>query len=153
MDSGVDTPREMSVKEITAETDTREILDHARQQGIERNFDDVFICDIDSHHVETESWGELAEYIEDEVMRFQALDHLKNRTGSPPYGLNGDLGLRYQDVGGRIIHQGKRGEKVDDKSVHRDVVMAQRAYETNTRTIRTIDQSMNQQVIQGYQPR
>ena len=53
MDSGVDTPREMSIKEITAETDTREILDHARQQGIERNFDDVFICDIDSHHVET----------------------------------------------------------------------------------------------------
>lgn len=130
MDSGVETPREMSVKEITAETDTRDILDHARKQGVERNFDDVFICDIDSHHVETESWGELAEYIEDEVMRFQALDHLKNRTGSPPYGLNGDLGLRFQDVGGRIIHQGKRGEKVDDKSVHRDVVMAQRAYET-----------------------
>ena len=130
MDSSVDTPREMSVKEITAETDTRDILDHARQQGIERNFDDVYICDIDSHHVETESWGELAEYIEDEVMRFQALDHLKNRTGSPPYGMNGDLGLRFQDVGGRIIHQGKRGEAVDDKSVHRDVVMAQRAYES-----------------------
>jgi hypothetical protein len=24
-------------------------------------------------------------------MRFQAIDHLKNRTGSPPYGLNGRL--------------------------------------------------------------
>ncbi len=129
MHSSVETPREIVAKEITAETDTRNILDHARQQGIERRFDDVFICDIDSHHVETESWGELAAYIEDEVIRFQALDHLKNRTGSPPYGLSGDLGLRYQDVGGRIIHQGKRGEKVDDKSVHRDVVLAQRAYE------------------------
>jgi predicted TIM-barrel fold metal-dependent hydrolase len=130
MDSGVDTPREIAVKEITADTDTRDILDHARQMGEQRNFDDVYICDIDSHHVETESWGELAEYIEDEVLRFQAVDHLKNRTGSPPYGLNGDLGLRFQDVGGRIIHQGKRGEKVEDKSVHRDVVLAQRAYES-----------------------
>lgn len=129
MDSGVEAPRENPVREITAETDTRETLSNATRQAAERNFDDVYICDIDSHHVETESWGELAEYIEDEVMRFQALDHLKNRTGSPPYGLNGDLGLRFQDVGGRIIHQGKRGEAVDDKSVHRDVVLAQRAYE------------------------
>ena len=130
MDSGVDSPRHLPVTEITADTDTRDILDHARQMGEQRNFDDVYICDIDSHHVETESWAELAEYIEDEVLRFQAVDHLKNRTGSPPYGLNGDLGLRFQDVGGRIIHQGKRGEKVDDKSVHRDVVLAQRAYES-----------------------
>src|SRR5690606_559456 len=118
MDSGAETPRQIPVTEITAETDTRDILDHARQQGEVRDFENVFIVDIDSHHVETESWGELAGYIEDEVLRFQALDHLKNRTGSPPYGLNGDLGLRYQDCGGRIIHQGKRGEKVDDPTVH-----------------------------------
>ncbi|MEE2956506.1 MAG: amidohydrolase family protein [Pseudomonadota bacterium] len=130
MDTGVQAPLEISVKEITSETDTRDILEHARQQGEIRNFENVFICDIDSHHVETESWGDLAQYIEDEVLRFQAIDHLKNRTGSPPYGLNGDLGLRFQDCGGRIIHQGKRGEKVEDKTVHRDVVLAQRAYET-----------------------
>jgi uncharacterized protein len=130
MDSGAETPRQIPVTEITAETDTRDILDHARQQGEARDFENVFIVDIDSHHVETESWAELAGYIEDEVLRFQALDHLKNRTGSPPYGLNGDLGLRYQDCGGRIIHQGKRGEKVDDPSVHRDVVLARRAYES-----------------------
>ena len=43
MDSGVETPREMPVKEITAETDTRDILDHARQMGEQRNFDDVYI--------------------------------------------------------------------------------------------------------------
>ena len=109
MDSGVETPREVSVKEITADTDTRDILARARKMGEERDFDDKFIVDIDSHHVETESWAEMAEYIEDEVIRFQAVDHLTNRTGSPPYGLNGDLALRYQDVGGRVIHQGKRG--------------------------------------------
>lgn len=129
MDSGVEAPRENPIKEITAETDTRDILANAKKQGAERDFDNVFIVDIDSHHVETESWGEMAHYIEDDVLRFQALDHLKNRTGSPPYGLNGDMGLRYQDCGGRIIHQGKRGEKVEGASVHRDVVLAQRAYE------------------------
>ena len=59
MDSGVEAPRQIPVTEITADTDTRDILDHARQMGIERNFDDVYICDIDSHHVETETRGEL----------------------------------------------------------------------------------------------
>ena len=93
MDSGVETPREISVKEITADTDTRDILERARKMGKERDFDDKFIVDIDSHHVETESWAEMAEYIEDEVIKFQAVDHLTNRTGSPPYGLNGDLAL------------------------------------------------------------
>ena len=131
MDSGAEaTPREMPVKEITAETDTRDILDHARQQAEKRNFDDVFIVDFDSHHNETESWADLASFIEDDVIRFQALDHFSNRAGAPPYGMNGDLALRYQDAGGRIIHQGKRGEKVEDKSVHRDVILAQRAYQS-----------------------
>jgi predicted TIM-barrel fold metal-dependent hydrolase len=130
MDSGVETPREISESEITARSDTREILRLAAEQGEKRKFDDVFIVDIDSHHTETESWREIAEYFPSDVMQYMALDHLKNRTGSPPYGLNGDLGLRYQDCGGRILHQGLRGEPVDDKSVHRDVVLAQRAYES-----------------------
>ena len=130
MDSGVETPRQLAIGEITAETDTRDILDHARQQAKERNFDDVFIVDTDSHHTETESWKDIANFIDDDVIRFQCIDHFANRTGSPPYGLNGDLALRYQDVGGRIIHQGKRGEKVEETDVHRDVVLAQRAYKS-----------------------
>ena len=40
MDSGVETPRELSVKEITANSDTRDILERARKMGNERNFDD-----------------------------------------------------------------------------------------------------------------
>ena len=83
MDTGVQAPLEISAKEITVETDTRDILEHARRQGEIRNFENVFICDIDSHHVETESWGDLAQYIEDEVLRFQAIDHLKNRGKNP----------------------------------------------------------------------
>ena len=124
MDSGADAPRELAVREITTDTDTRDILAHARQQAKARNFDDVYIVDIDSHHTETESWRELVEYIEDDVIRVQAADHLKNRTGSPPFGLNGDLALRYQDCGGRILHQAKRGEKAEEAGLHRDVVLA-----------------------------
>ena len=36
MDSGVEGPRHLPVTEITAETDTRDILDHARQQGVDK---------------------------------------------------------------------------------------------------------------------
>jgi predicted TIM-barrel fold metal-dependent hydrolase len=49
------------------------------------------------------------------------------RVGTPPYGLNGDLGLRYQDVGGRIPHQSSQRENVETKDVHRDVILTQRA--------------------------
>lgn len=128
MDTGLEAPRQL-ISEITAETDTRDILAHAERQGRKEGFADCYIVDIDCHHQEVESWLEVAKYIEDEVIRWQALDYAKNRTGAPPYGLNGDLALRYQDCGGRIIHQGKRGEKVEDKSVHRDVVLQQRAYQ------------------------
>ena len=129
MDSGLEAPRELPTKEITTDTDSREILAHARDQ-VDRDFSDVFIVDIDSHHMEVESWRDIIGYVDDEVIRYQALDQLKNRTGSPPYGMNGELALRYQDCGGRILHQAKRGEAVDDDSVHRDVVLARRAYES-----------------------
>ena len=56
-----------------------------------------------------------------------------HRSGTPPYGLNGDLAMRYQDVGGRIPHQAARSEKVDEAEIkeagHRDLVLAKRAYE------------------------
>ena len=48
---------------------------------------------------------------------------------APPYGLNGDLGLRYQDVGGRIPHQSGQREKVEETDVHRDVTLTRRAME------------------------
>ena len=38
-----------------------------------------------------------------------------------------DLGLRYQDVGGRIPHQSSQRENVESKDVHRDVILTQRA--------------------------
>ena len=56
MDTGIEPTKENPVKEITTYTDSRDILAKARKQAEERNFDDIFIADIDAHHTETESW-------------------------------------------------------------------------------------------------
>lgn len=130
MDTGVESLREIPIKEITTQTDTRDILAHCKIQGEQNKFDEIVIVDTDAHHMEIESWGAICEYIEDEVQRMMALDHLRDRTGSPPYGINGDLALRYQDIGGRVPHQAKLGEVVEDNSVHRDVTLIRRAIES-----------------------
>ena len=130
MDAPIIKPQELPVQEIDVYTDTRDILDHARKQARQRGYNDTLLVDIDAHHVETVSWAEVIEYIEDPVIRHQALMYQKERFGAPPYGLNGDLGLRYQDVGGRIPHQSDRREKVEDKSVHRDVTLTRRAMDS-----------------------
>ena len=134
MDTGIEPVRENTVREITTYTDSRDVLAKARKQADERNFDDVFIVDIDSHHTETESWREIIGYIDDPVVRENAREMVFHRSGTPPYGLNGDLAMRYQDVGGRIPHQAARGEHVDESDIkaaggHRDLVLAKRAYE------------------------
>lgn len=134
MDTGIEPVRENTVREITTYTDSRDVLAKARKQADDRNFDDVFIVDIDSHHTETESWREIIAYIDDPVVRENAREMVFHRSGTPPYGLNGDLAMRYQDVGGRIPHQAARGEHVDESEIkaaggHRDLVLAKRAYE------------------------
>src|SRR5262245_7670260 len=62
--------------------------------------------------------------------RQRTTDFHRDRIGAPPYGLNGDLGLRYQSVGGRIPHQDGLREKVDDTGVHRDVTLTRRAMDS-----------------------
>ncbi len=121
---------ELPVKQFDVYTDTREILAHARRQAEERNLQDYVIVDIDSHHVEVSSWKEVVEFIEDPVIRDQAKAYHESRVGAPPYGMYGNLGMRYQDVGGRISHHSDRREEVEDKDVHRDVVLTRRAMES-----------------------
>jgi hypothetical protein len=82
-----------------------------------------------AHHVETVSWKEIITYIEDPVVREQAIHFQNERINAPPYGLNGDIGLRYQSVGGRIPHQDGQREQVGETGVHRDVTLTRRAME------------------------
>ena len=122
--------RPLPVQEINVFTDTRDVLAHARRGAQKRGFQDWLICDVDAHHVETVNWHEMVRYIEDPVIRHQAMLFHQEKTGGAPYGLNGDAGLKYQDVGGRIPHQAGVREKVDDTSVHRDVTLTRRAMQS-----------------------
>ena len=60
-------PPFLAIQEITVHTDTRDILAHARRNAIRRGLQDMFVVDIDAHHVETVSWKEIVTYIEDPV--------------------------------------------------------------------------------------
>ena len=123
-------PQMLPAQVIDTSTDSREILKHARLAARRRKLHDWFVVDVDAHHVETVSWNEIVQYIEDPVVRDQALHFHKDRIGAPPYGLNGDLGLRYQSVGGRIPHQDGLREKVEETGVHRDVTLTRRAMDS-----------------------
>ena len=127
MDSSIPMAKNHPIQELDTKTDTRDYLSHARKYAEEKGFADWFIVDVDAHHVESVSWPEITSYIEDPVIRHQAEMYQAERVGTPPYGLNGDLGLRYQDVGGRIPHQSSQRELIDSKDVHRDVILTQRA--------------------------
>lgn len=117
----------LPTQEVSVHTNTRDLLAHANRDAKRRGLEDWLVVDIDAHHVESVSWKQIVEYIEDPVQRAAANDYHKNRVGAPPYGLSGDLGLRYQSVGGRIPHQDDQKEMVDDTSVHRDVTLTRRA--------------------------
>src|SRR5882757_5590273 len=54
------------------EFDTTQALAHAADQAIARRYEDFQIVDVDSHHYETESFGEISEYIDDPVLRHEA---------------------------------------------------------------------------------
>jgi predicted TIM-barrel fold metal-dependent hydrolase len=122
--------KDRKIEEIGIYSDTRDILAHARREAESAGIDDWFIVDVDAHHMESISWAEIVQRIEDPVIRDQAVRFQKERVGAPPYGINADLGLRYQDVGGRIPHQLDMRETVEDKSVHRDVTLTRRAIDS-----------------------
>ena len=103
-------------------TPTRDQLAHARQQAIERNFDDYYIVDVDAHHGETASWKTILEYIEDPVMRRNGVYMTENRFNTRGL-LNSVEGLQYQDVFGRIVPQTGLREEIEDNSVHRNVAL------------------------------
>ncbi|HVV94137.1 MAG TPA: amidohydrolase family protein [Hyphomicrobiales bacterium] len=121
--------RELPVQEISVQTSTLDQLAHAKAGALKRGFQDWLMVDIDSHHVEVVSWNEIVKHIEDPVIRHQAMISARKIEGGT-YGLNGEPGLKYQDVGGRIPHQGGLRETVDDKSVHRDVTLSRRVMDS-----------------------
>src|SRR6202163_3992565 len=107
-------PQLLTPQQADVYTDTRDLLAHARRDAIRRKFHDWLICDVEAHHVETVSWKEIITYIENPAVRAQAIHFQKERINAPPYRVNGDLGLPYQSVGGRIPHQDGQREAVTE---------------------------------------
>jgi uncharacterized protein len=107
--------RDLSVEEF----DTTTLLQHAKEQAIQRRYEDFFIVDIDAHHYETESFKAIAEYIEDPVMRDQA-----KYQGFGGAGITG--GGNYQPLGGRVTrYPGRRREKTPP-GLNRDIVLTKK---------------------------
>ena len=66
------------VRKLAAEDySTAQHLAHASQQARERNYQDFLIVDVDAHHYESESYKEVFEYIENPVIRRQAVESAK----------------------------------------------------------------------------
>lgn len=75
--------------------DTTQLLRNATEQAEQRGFDDVLIIDVDAHHYETKAFREIAQFIDDPVMRHEALFQ-----GAGSGGIMSELG-NYQSVAGR----------------------------------------------------
>ena len=91
-----------SLDMIDARPDSRYILSHPRQQADSRDFDDVFIVDIDCHIDDGGNWAEIMDFIEDPVIR-EAAGSFSGGTKRGAF-LNGTPGLQWQNVWGRIPH-------------------------------------------------
>jgi hypothetical protein len=116
---------------ITTHTDTREILANARRDTERYRLDEYFIVDVDSHHVELESWPDIIDRIDNPVLRDSGQQMIKNWPGTTRSALhNFTPGMTAQDVGGRILHQAALAEPVTETGVHRDVTLVRRAMES-----------------------
>jgi len=118
-------PPVRAVRETGDGFDTRSALAHAARQAKERNFDDFTIVDVDAHHYETESWAEIAEHIEEPVIRRLAqMGGVSKLTGQSSL-IPSQVGN--QDVAGRVLRYRLRGLEKPDRGVHRDVSLIKRA--------------------------
>ena len=110
--------RDLSV----AETDTKTMLAHAAQQGLQRRYEDFLIVDVDGHHYENMSFAEITQYIEDPVMR----DQVKYQG----YGSGGitsaTSGGGYQNLMGRVTRNPRVNSEPVPPTPHRDITLTKR---------------------------
>ena len=106
-----------------AEVDTKTLLSHANEQAIQRRYEDFLIVDVDGHHLETQSYKEMCEYIEDPVMRDQA-----KYQGFGAGGItSATAGGGYQNLLGRVTRRtgGNPNEKTPAE-IHHDITLTKR---------------------------
>jgi uncharacterized protein len=126
-------------QEITTRTDTREILANARRDTERYRLDEYFIVDVDSHHVELDSWPDIIARIENPVLRDSGQQMIKNWPGADRTALGTFApGMTAQDVGGRILHQAALAEPVTETAVHRDITLVRRAMDSMSIDIQVV---------------
>ena len=101
MDLPLSNFRHMAVEEF----DTSKLLAHAARQASERGYKNFPIVDVDSHHYELESLGEILEFMDDPVI--QQLAQSANQSGMRHTGVF-QGGVGYQDMGGRVMRYALR---------------------------------------------
>ena len=119
MDLPLSDGRRMAVDEY----DTAKMLAHAARQATERDYAKFPIVDVDSHHYESESLGEILRYMDDPVIQQLAMS--ASQTSMRSTGIfRGDVG--YQDMGGRVMRYALRGIEKTTGDKHRDVTLSKR---------------------------
>jgi hypothetical protein len=117
MDLLADRGRRVPIEELN----TSRLLAHARQQAHVRNFDDVLIADVDSHHYENECFDEFLPFIENDVLRQLVLaGRTKGRGALTPQQVS------FQDMGGRITRYPLRASEKTESGKLRDVELGRR---------------------------
>jgi predicted TIM-barrel fold metal-dependent hydrolase len=119
-------PMDAAMRDPAAEEfDTSTLLRLAHEQARSRNYKDFLIVDVDAHHYETEHFAEIAQYIEDPVLRHQAQGgNRKGQSASVPSMFPGQVGN--QDLSGRINRYRRRPEERTPPGEHRDLSLTRR---------------------------
>src|SRR5262245_61138689 len=100
--------------------DTSMHLRQAARQAAVRGYDDFMIVDVDSHHYETEAFQEIAEYIDDPVLRAEAKFQGMARGGIA------SMDGSYQEMTGRIRRYPLRRSENVPATPHRDITLMYR---------------------------
>ena len=115
------TASETSFRDLSQEEfDTTTLLANAERQAKQRRYEDFLIVDVDSHHYETEAFAEIAEYIQDPVLRHEAKFQGMSRGGIT------SIDGSYQEIAGRITRYPKRRLEKVPPTPHRDITLMRR---------------------------
>jgi len=120
-------PAPQELPEIGPRTNSLDILAHGRRQALQRNFQNTFIVDVDSHIGESGHWPEVLKFLENDATR-EAAFTFGGGTGQGAF-LNDLPGLQWQSVHGRIPHGAGLKEPVEGSDLPKPVVLARRAME------------------------
>jgi predicted TIM-barrel fold metal-dependent hydrolase len=106
-----------------AEFDTNTLLDHAAQQARQRQYEKLFIVDVDCHHYESAAMKDIISFIQEPVMKQMAQSAAGG--GARTSGVL-PASIGYQDQSGRVTRYPLRPYEKVPKDKERDVVLTTR---------------------------